>query len=141
MKIGYMRVSSESDRQNTDLQRDALLQAGVDPQSPNLKCKIMSYILICKTLSYIYEVAMARTMTVDLGNELRHYVESLVDSGDYRSNSEVLRESLRLLREKQAKSKLEQLRHLIDEGEASGDPLTWDAKEFLMQMKKKSNAK
>ena len=31
MKIGYMRVSSESDRQNTDLQRDALLQAGVDP--------------------------------------------------------------------------------------------------------------
>lgn len=32
MKIGYMRVSSESDRQNTDLQRDALLQAGVDPR-------------------------------------------------------------------------------------------------------------
>lgn len=52
---------------------------------------------------------MARTMTVDLGNELRHYVESLVDSGDYISNSEVLRESLRLLREKEAKSKLEQL--------------------------------
>ena len=85
----------------------------------------MSYILTCKIISYIIEVAMARTMTVDLGNELRHYVESLVDSGDYRSNSEVLRESLRLLRERQAKSKLEQLRHLIDEGEASGDPLTW----------------
>ena len=84
---------------------------------------------------------MARTMTVDLGNEIRHYVESLVDSGDYRSNSEVLRESLRLLSEKQAKSKLEQLRHLIDKGEASGDPLAWDAKEFIMQIKKKSNAK
>lgn len=84
---------------------------------------------------------MTRTMTVDLGNELRHYVESLVDSGDYRSNSEVLRESLRLLREKQAKSKLEQLRHLIDEGEASGDPLTWDANEFLARMKKKIHAK
>ena len=78
---------------------------------------------------------MARTMTVDLGNELRHYVESLVDSGDYRSNSEVLRESLRLLRERQAKSKLKQLRHLIDEGEASGDPLTWHADEFLERMK------
>jgi len=37
---------------------------------------------------------MARTMTVDLGNELRNYVESLVSAGDYRSNSEVLRESL-----------------------------------------------
>ena len=32
MKIGYMRVSSENDRQNTDLQRDALIQAGVDPR-------------------------------------------------------------------------------------------------------------
>lgn len=32
MLIGYMRVSSYSDRQNTDLQRDALLAAGVDPR-------------------------------------------------------------------------------------------------------------
>jgi DNA invertase Pin-like site-specific DNA recombinase len=30
MLVGYMRVSSESDRQNTNLQRDALLAAGVD---------------------------------------------------------------------------------------------------------------
>ena len=30
MLIGYMRVSSESDRRSTDLQRDALLSAGVD---------------------------------------------------------------------------------------------------------------
>lgn len=84
---------------------------------------------------------MARTMTVDLGNELRHYVESLVEAGDYRSNSEVLRDSLRLLRERQAKSKLEQLRHLLDEGEASGEPMAWNAPEFLQRMKKKLNAK
>lgn len=32
MLIGYMRVSSEGDRQTTNLQRDALLQAGVDPR-------------------------------------------------------------------------------------------------------------
>jgi DNA invertase Pin-like site-specific DNA recombinase len=30
MLIGYMRVSTDSDRQTTDLQRDALLRAGVD---------------------------------------------------------------------------------------------------------------
>lgn len=30
MLIGYMRVSSESDRQTTDLQKDALLGAGID---------------------------------------------------------------------------------------------------------------
>ena len=30
MLVGYLRVSSDSERQNTDLQRDALLAAGVD---------------------------------------------------------------------------------------------------------------
>ena len=30
MLVGYIRVSSDSDRQTTDLQRDALLSAGVD---------------------------------------------------------------------------------------------------------------
>jgi DNA invertase Pin-like site-specific DNA recombinase len=30
MLVGYLRVSSESDRQTTDLQRDALLAAGID---------------------------------------------------------------------------------------------------------------
>lgn len=33
MLVGYMRVSSESDRQTTDLQRDALLAAGIDPRN------------------------------------------------------------------------------------------------------------
>lgn len=32
MLVGYSRVSSDSDRQNTALQRDALLEAGVDPR-------------------------------------------------------------------------------------------------------------
>jgi DNA invertase Pin-like site-specific DNA recombinase len=32
MLVGYMRVSSDNDRQSTALQRDALLAAGVDPQ-------------------------------------------------------------------------------------------------------------
>ena len=32
MLVGYMRVSSDSDRQSTDLQRDARLAVGVDPR-------------------------------------------------------------------------------------------------------------
>jgi DNA invertase Pin-like site-specific DNA recombinase len=32
MLIGYMRVSSDNDRQTTDLQRDALIAAGIDPR-------------------------------------------------------------------------------------------------------------
>lgn len=49
---------------------------------------------------------MARTMTVDLGDELRDFLESPIESGDYRTQSEVIRESLRLLREKQSESRL-----------------------------------
>lgn len=32
MLVGYARVSSESERQNTNLQQDALIKAGVDPR-------------------------------------------------------------------------------------------------------------
>jgi DNA invertase Pin-like site-specific DNA recombinase len=32
MLVGYMRVSSDSDRQSTALQHDALIAAGVDPR-------------------------------------------------------------------------------------------------------------
>jgi len=32
MLVGYMRVSSDNDRQTTDLQHDALLEARVDPR-------------------------------------------------------------------------------------------------------------
>ena len=69
---------------------------------------------------------MARTMTIDLGDELREFVESLVESGDYRTQSEVVRDSLRLLQERQAASKLENLRRLIQEGMDSGEPIEWD---------------
>lgn len=43
---------------------------------------------------------MARTMTVDVGEELREFIDSLVKAGDYRTQSEVMRDALRLLREK-----------------------------------------
>lgn len=78
---------------------------------------------------------MARTMTVDTGEELRGFVESLVESGNYKTNSEVVRDGLRLLQEKQAESKLETLRKLINEGENSGEPVDWNVNDFLSRMK------
>jgi len=39
-------------------------------------------------------------MNLNLGDEWDHYVREKVDSGFYQSNSEVIREGLRLLREK-----------------------------------------
>lgn len=81
---------------------------------------------------------MARTMTVDIGDELREFIDSLVKSGDYRTQSEVLRDALRLLREKQAESRLQTLRDLLAEGISSGEPETWDKDDFLQRMKAKA---
>jgi antitoxin ParD1/3/4 len=78
---------------------------------------------------------MARTMTVDLGDELREFIESLIESGDYRTQSEVVRESLRLLREKQAESRLQVLRDLLTEGLSSGDAQVWEKDAFLQKVK------
>ena len=70
-------------------------------------------------------------MTVDTGDNLRDFVEGLVDTGDYKNKSEVVREGLRLLKEKHARSSLTALRKLIDEGENSGDLVAWDVENFL----------
>jgi antitoxin ParD1/3/4 len=46
-------------------------------------------------------------MTIDPGKELGEFVAALVETGRYRTASEVVREGLRLLQEKLATSKLE----------------------------------
>ncbi|MGA7980423.1 MAG: type II toxin-antitoxin system ParD family antitoxin [Chromatiaceae bacterium] len=72
---------------------------------------------------------MARTQTVTLGEHWNAFVARLVDSGRYASVSEVLRDSLRLLEEQEAGSRLEALRQALIEGENSGSagPLDMDA--------------
>ncbi|HHL2713223.1 TPA: type II toxin-antitoxin system ParD family antitoxin [Yersinia enterocolitica] len=82
---------------------------------------------------------MARTMTVDVGEELRDFIDSLVSAGDYRTQSEVLRDALRLLREKQAESQLQSLRDLLAEGVGSGTPETWSKDVFLQRIKERVN--
>jgi antitoxin ParD1/3/4 len=42
-------------------------------------------------------------MSADLGKPLEEFVENLVNSGRYRSRSEVLREGVRLVQEREAK--------------------------------------
>ncbi|HDR2399067.1 TPA: type II toxin-antitoxin system ParD family antitoxin [Enterobacter bugandensis] len=64
---------------------------------------------------------MARTMKVDIGDELREFIDSLVKAGDYRTQSYVMRDALRLLREKQAEFRLQELRDLMAERISSGD--------------------
>ena len=81
---------------------------------------------------------MSRTITVDTGNELRGFIDSLVETGSYKTKSEVVREGLRLLKEQRANSKLEALRQIIEAGENSGDLIDWNVDSFLGRMKEKS---
>ncbi|WP_328185536.1 type II toxin-antitoxin system ParD family antitoxin [Marinobacter sp. OP 3.4] len=78
---------------------------------------------------------MARTITIDPGAELTDFIATLVESGRYKTTSEVIRAGLRLLQEDLAASKLEQLRQLIEEGERSGIAKEWNVDEFLSRMK------
>lgn len=57
-------------------------------------------------------------MNVSLTPELDRYVEEKVRSGQYRSASEVLRESLRVLQrmDEERQARLDALRHKIDRG-------------------------
>ena len=43
MLIGYMRVSSNDERQSVSLQRDALIAAGVDPRHLGVSLDIENY--------------------------------------------------------------------------------------------------
>ena len=65
--------------------------------------------------------------------ELDSFVDELVDSGRFTSQSEAVRAALRLLEDKERLKdvKLEALREKIQEGLESGEPEEWDIEEFL----------
>ena len=58
-------------------------------------------------------------MSVELGKPLEEFVENLVKSGRYGSRSEVLREGIRLVQEREAK--LAHFKALIQEGIDAAD--------------------
>lgn len=70
---------------------------------------------------------MPRTITFQPTDTMGAFIETLVNSGDYNNQSEVIRAGIRLLEEQTATSKLMQLRRLIQEGEES-----IDVKDFSM---------
>jgi len=49
------------------------------------------------------------------------FIDTLVNTGDFGNQSEVIRAAIRLLQEKQAKSKITMIRKLIDDGDLSPD--------------------
>lgn len=63
-------------------------------------------------------------MHVSLNEHFERFVEEAVASGRFKSSSEVVREGLRLLEEREIR--LSALRQEIDEGRRSGDPIPYD---------------
>lgn len=81
---------------------------------------------------------MARTQTVTLGDHWNGFINQLVESGRYASVSEVLRESLRLLEEQEAASRLEALRQALIEGEKSGSAGQLDMAEIKRKARQRA---
>ena len=65
-------------------------------------------------------MAQAKTQTLSLGDHWNNFIETRLEKGRYSTASEMVRESLRLLEEKEANSQLEALRAALIEGEKSG---------------------
>lgn len=68
-------------------------------------------------------------MNISLTPKLEGFVKAKVKTGDYNNASEVIREALRVLQEREADRKVQlgALRKLLREGEESGKPIPWDA--------------
>ena len=67
---------------------------------------------------------MAKNTSITIGDELKDFVATQVESGRYGSASEVVRAGLRMLEEHEAR--LRALRAALKEGEDSGTPTTFD---------------
>ncbi|KAA3652969.1 MAG: type II toxin-antitoxin system ParD family antitoxin [Calditrichaeota bacterium] len=78
----------------------------------------------------------AKTYTVSLGDYWNNFISNQIADKRYASASEVVRESLRLLEEKEANSKLAALRAALLEGEKSGDAGELDMEKIRREAKK-----
>ena len=73
----------------------------------------------------------SKTTSIALGDNLADYARSKVESGEFGSTSEVIRDALR--RAKERDLRIENLRQLIREGEESGPPQPFDFDAFIAE--------
>ena len=84
---------------------------------------------MCITNICYMRVMAVKTTSVALGAKLTEYTRRKVESGEFGSGSEVIRDALRRAEERDRK--IERLRQLIQEGEESGAPQTFDWDQFM----------
>jgi antitoxin ParD1/3/4 len=56
------------------------------------------------------------TMTVSLPDPMKEWIEMQVEDGEYASSSDYIRDLVRRDRERRNEARLEELRHIVDEG-------------------------
>lgn len=80
-----------------------------------------------------------RPLTISLSPQQLARLNRAVESGAYASNSEVLRDALRLWeqREEIREMELVRLKRAYEEGLASGEPVAMSADELLARIRKK----
>lgn len=84
-------------------------------------------------------MAQTKTQTLSLGDHWNNFIENHVGVNKrYATASELVRDSLRLLEEKEANSKLENLRQSLIEGEESGDAGELDIRAIRQQARKEA---
>ncbi|MCQ2003972.1 type II toxin-antitoxin system ParD family antitoxin [Rhizobium sp. NRK18] len=78
-----------------------------------------------------------KTLTISLSPQQVLRLQGAVKSGAYASNSEVVRDALRLWEEREEKKRLEVklLRKAYEDGIASGEPREIDPTAFLAELK------
>ena len=74
-------------------------------------------------------------MNISLNKHFDQFVGEAVKSGRYKSSSEVIREGLRLLEEREAR--LTALRHEIDRGRESGKPVAFNPEKIKKNARKR----
>ncbi|MGB4847907.1 MAG: type II toxin-antitoxin system ParD family antitoxin [Saprospiraceae bacterium] len=78
---------------------------------------------------------MAKNTSVTLGKHFEQIIEQSIESGRYASASEVIREGLRLVDEREQKIKI--LKEAIEAGERSGYVKNFDPIKHLAKLNKK----
>ena len=78
---------------------------------------------------------MSRNTSVILGDHFDEFIKKEIESGRYKSASEVIRSGLRILEAE--KRKIELINEALAIGEKSGKPESFDNEKFKARMKKK----
>jgi len=83
-------------------------------------------------------MAQAKTQTLSLGEHWNRFIETKLNQGRYASASELVRDGLRLIEEREANSQLEALRSALIEGEESGTAGLLDMEKIRQEAKKEA---